>query len=1140
MKKLVCICFALSICQLGISQVTHVFLGNGNWTTPSNWQSNTVPPAVLSPGDTIQINPAAGDSCILNTTQTILPGAVLVVSPGAKFILTGNLSTYPKATLCGIEWSARNLDVSTYSNGDLIPHVTDPVVWATLNTGAWCWYNNDSATYGNLYGKLYNWYAVTDSRGLAPAGWHTPSYEEWSSVVSCSGWDTLAGRVLKDTGLWNLPNTGANNSTGFSARPGGVRGLSGGGEFSGISTNGYWWAPRQSDTFQAVARYRKMNYNNWHVDPGVANKTAGLSVRFIKNRLATITTSVVSSISFDSAVCGGNITNDGGIPITERGICWSVSADPNIQNNRTVAGIGTGSFIATMKPLAPKTLYYVRAYALNAEGIIYGQQRQLTSDSVFLKTALVTSIAGDSALSGGNIVRDAGLAITERGICWSNNPHPTVQNNRNIHGTGTGEFVSVIRGLLPNTTYYVRAYAVSSLGVSYAQQRQFTSAVSTGSDSIFIDPRDGQAYTYRRIGNQTWMTKNLNYVTPNSWCYDERATNCDVYGRLYYWQAALAAVPDGWHLPSVTECKMLGNYLGMSGGKMKSIALWNSPNADASNLSGFNALPGGLRNSNTTFNYLNSFGMWWNSTEKDSSQAYFYQLFYNSGTFGVDPYNLKTVGHSVRCIKNELPVVVTDSIWNITQNTALSGGTIINTPGASITARGVCWSTTKNPDISGNKTIDLLTDSFYTSTIAGLLSNTTYYVRAYATNSFGTGYGDEMSFTTFGPLPQVTTYYFQTDTIATVTCGVNVIDEGSTSVIKRGVCWSLSPLPTIDSDTIMMYGTGAGFESRRVAFAEATTYYLRAFAQNEAGISYGEQKSFTTINGPAFSITFNNISFNAITITCLQRPYTGSTVILSKGICFSTAPNPITDDNLGINGAGTTSFAVTLSGLTPKTLYYIRSFSVTAYGISYGKVYSVVTPAAIPMVSTSSFMRTYTSFTIGGTVTANGTAPVTARGVCWGILPNPDINDSVTLNGSGVGTFSSTVTGLQAGTTYYARAYAVNSGGVAYGNNATVPTLSYVPTLSITTIPVVGQSTLTVGANVNTQGETPVTQRGICWSTSPLPDILNDKTDDGAGTGGFTSNITGLQPGTTYYARAYASNSRGTGYSQQFSFTTLP
>jgi uncharacterized protein (TIGR02145 family) len=181
------------------------------------------------------------------------------------------------------KWTTTNLNVSHYRNGDIIPQVKDSAQWAKLTTGAWCWYNNDSAT-GAAYGKLYNWYAVNDPRGLAPTGWHVPSDAEWDTLNTRLG--NNAGGKLKDTGtveagtgLWHVPNKGATNRTGFTGLPGASRYGTGG--FYSIGYYGYWWSSTEASTVFAWFRY--LLNTNGRIGGNYDTKRDGLSVRCIKD-----------------------------------------------------------------------------------------------------------------------------------------------------------------------------------------------------------------------------------------------------------------------------------------------------------------------------------------------------------------------------------------------------------------------------------------------------------------------------------------------------------------------------------------------------------------------------------------------------------------------------------------------------------------------------------------------------------------------------------------------------------------------------------------------------------------------------------------------------------------------------------------
>jgi uncharacterized protein (TIGR02145 family) len=178
-------------------------------------------------------------------------------------------------------WMVENLKVTRYQNGDLIPNITDTNQWSYLPIGTYCNYNNDPKI-GSTYGRLYNWFAVTDSRKLAPKGWHIPTFQEIETLVAFMGGDTITAGKIKEagTGHWKYPNKGASNETGFTALPGGYR-FYRGGSFHTLGSNGYWWT-----TTQSIELYAWSNRIYWyfaHVDYNHDLKTFGFSIRCIKD-----------------------------------------------------------------------------------------------------------------------------------------------------------------------------------------------------------------------------------------------------------------------------------------------------------------------------------------------------------------------------------------------------------------------------------------------------------------------------------------------------------------------------------------------------------------------------------------------------------------------------------------------------------------------------------------------------------------------------------------------------------------------------------------------------------------------------------------------------------------------------------------
>ncbi|HRW95002.1 MAG TPA: BACON domain-containing carbohydrate-binding protein [Bacteroidales bacterium] len=198
-------------------------------------------------------------------------------------------------------------------------------------------------------------------------------------------------------------------------------------------------------------------------------------------------------------------------------------------------------------------------------------------------------------------------------------------------------------------------------------------------------------------------------------------------------------------------------------------------------------------------------------------------------------------------------------------------------------------------------------------------------------------------------------------------------------------------------------------------------------------------------------------------------------------------------------------------------------------------------PPVPPGIETSAASNiTTTSMSSGGTVTSDGGAPVTSRGICWSTSGSPSIDLSTKTNdGSGLGSFTSSLNGLSPNTTYYIRAYATNEAGTSYGTQVSATTLAANALLTTTQATAITSYGAVTGGNITNDGGANITSRGVCWSTSVNPTAdMATRTQDGSGSGVFTSTLTGLASRTTYYIRAYAVNAAGTAYGQQVTLET--
>ena len=774
----------------------------------------------------------------------------------------------------------------------------------------------------------------------------------------------------------------------------------------------------------------------------------------------TIVTAAATAITGTTATSGANITSDGGSPILTRGICWNTLTGPTIANTKvTDPSGGIGVFASNLTGLLPVTTYYVKAWAMNANSINYGNEISFTTLPVLPTLAATTSatlITGTTATSGGNVTATGGSPITERGICYSTTANPTILNTKIIDpAPGLGSFVSNLTGLTGFTTYYVRSYATNSAGTGYGAQISF--------QTLRVPP--------------TIVTVAANAITGSTAISGASMTwNGGGYSNYQNYGVAYATVPN-----AASPTKVPTNTTNGSVNPLVPIAPW------VTNITGLSA--------NTPYYirgyldlYLSGTGPW-------------VTIYGNELTFTTAAPTAPVIGS-------------TTAITGISDRTAISGGTITSDGGSPITAKGVCWSTSPTPVLgAGNFTNDGTGTASYGSSIAGLNGNTTYYVRAYATNSIGTSYGPvDVTFTTWVTAPftlgQNTGYGY---------CAY-VAPDGTGFIVSYDIP-STAPWGCSGTNIPTSTALGSGLANTNLILANCATRPIAAsVAKSYTGGGFNDW--YLPSDGEWQKIAANYSMFgfpgpyvNYLTSSASSLTYAGSYFYTGSQAYYMGSPR-----------AGGDTYATYIRA--------IRSFSA----------------AGLPTVTTTSISNVAaTTATGGGNVTADGGAPVTARGVCWSTSTGPTVAlASKTVDGTGLGVFVSSITGLTSGLTYYVRAYATNSAGTAYGSEvsfvANTPVL--VPTVTTDPMGSLVGSIAEGNYTVVNEGASAVTAAGIVWGTSPGATVtthvgmVTDIYYVSPGSVGFSFplDMTGLTVGTTYYVRTFATNTNGTGYGADVSF----
>ena len=780
--------------------------------------------------------------------------------------------------------------------------------------------------------------------------------------------------------------------------------------------------------------------------------------------MPVVSTSAVSSITAETATCGGNVTSDSRSSVTARGVCWAKTEYPTVNDAHTTNGTGKGEFQSQLTELEHNAIYYVRAYATNSQGTAYGEQFKFTTTEgvAVVVTDSVYNITAHTAKCRAHVVSDGGFAVTKRGICWSNRPDPTIDDNITEDGSGLGEYTATLKDLVENTTYYIRAYATNSTTTVYGEQitittldglavvltdsiSSITATTLTAHGTVVSDcdiPVTACGFCYATMQNPTiendhttsgkglgtFQSNIINLQTGTTYYIRAYATNetGTVYGAQLKvtMQEGLPVVQFKQAVSTATSISVTGEVLQTGGFAVTErgvcYSTMNSEPAveDGKVLSGkgkgaFSASITGLTAA-TTY-YLRAYAV------------------NENGTVYSDVHKVET--------KNGAATATIGEIQNITALTASGSVTVTDVGGATLQNCGICWATTPNPTIEDSKAAGgNQLNTAYTCNMTGLTPAATYYVRAYATTDITTSYSEQISFRLKDGAATATIGEIKNITALTASCSVNVTDAGGGTLQNCGICWATTPNPTIeDSKTAGGNQLNTAYTCNLTQLTPATTYYVRGYATTDITTAYSEQVTFTTYTGlPDLTTTTTTATSTQIT-SGGNIARDGGYNITARGVCYSTTnSSPTIEDSYTTAGVGTGAFSTIITDVKVSTTYYVRAYATNSIGTSYGGVMKVVTGNGLPVVTTTAITKNGSSFLSGGHISDDGGSAVTARGICYGTFPHPDMSDtySHTSDGTGTGYYTSTI-GLTTGV-IYVRAYATNANGTSYGAEITM------------------------------------------------------------------------------------------------------
>ncbi len=867
----------------------------------------------------------------------------------------------------------------------------------------------------------------------------------------------------------------------------------------------------------------------------------------------TLTTPTVSSITTSGATLGATVSADGGAALTSRGTVWATTATPT--TNSAAEGLtAVSAFSHARTGMTANTLYYFRGYAINSAGTGY------SADGTFTTLHNAPGSAAASAIGAGGFTANwtapsgGGAASYTYTLTYGTDP-ALVTGNSTSTGIASGTLLKAVSGLAANTKYYYNIVAVNAGGTSTASTTQnvttlqgaptvsaASSILTNGFTANWTAPSGGgsEAYTYTLIyGTDALLATGTTSVTGiSSGTLSSAVASLAANTKYYYKVVAVNAggTSSASSIQAVTtlhNAPVIAAASSIAGSSFQ--ANWTAPASAGSEAFTYTvqySTTSDFSSGNTSITSISSGSTSQNITLLNAGTQYWYRVLVNNAGG-----NSAWSGVETATTTSATPPSLTTPVASVIGNTTVTiGATISSNGGSAITDRGTVYDITASPTANSSSEGGTAVGAFSHSR-SGLTPNTFYYFRGYASNTIGTSYSADGSFTSLHNAP--TSSAATSITASGFTANWSAPTGGGSETFTYTVQYSTTS--DFSSGNTSISGITSSNLSQAVsALGAGIQYWYRVLANNAGGA--GAWSTTQTLTTLASYATLNSPTVSAITTTSATLGATitsnGGGALSERGTVYDLTSSP-TANSLSEGGTAVSAYTHLRTGLTPNTLYYFRGYAINSAGTAYTSdgnfttLHNAPISSSATLITGTGFIANWSAPTGGGAATYTYTLQYsTTSGFTSG-------NTSITSISSA--NLSQAVTGLSLGTQYWYRVLANNAGGNgAWSGTQTLTTLT-VATLTTTVASSITPTTASSGGNISSDGGASVTDRGVVWNTSATPTIaLSTKTSDGTGTGSFTSSLASLTANTTYYYRAFATNSAGTAYGNESNFTTLP